>query len=148
MLQPAGAGFGRGIDIYQLLGRPDRLHQSNKGVMLHLLKLLQQVLNKQLQRAIHESLFTDPPYLGVKLPGDGLTALKATASETRALFMLIIVTLLAAARHEGVLPILESMTGLELGSFVFQVHGHALYSAAIFPLRCEVLIMTIASLQL
>ena len=116
--------------------------------MLHLLKLLQQVLNKQLQRAIHESLFTDPPYLGVKLPGDGLTALKATASETRALFMLIIVTLLAAARHEGVLPILESMTGLELGSFVFQVHGHALYSAAIFPLRCEVLIMTIASLQL
>jgi len=113
--------------------------------MLHLLKLLQRALTKHLQRAINESLFADPPYPGVKLPGDGLTALKATASETCTLFMLILVPLLAAAQHEGVLPILESMTGQQLGSFVFQVRVHAL------PLSClqiDVFPMTIDNLQL
>lgn len=47
----------------------------------------------------------------MKLPSDGLTLLKATASETRALIMLIVAPLLAAAGHENVQPILESKTG-------------------------------------
>lgn len=45
MLQTAGAGFGGGVDIFELLGHPDRLHQTNKGIMDHVLKQLREQLS-------------------------------------------------------------------------------------------------------
>ena len=112
MLQPAGAGFGMGVDIYQLLGHPDRLHQSAKGVMGHLLKLLKAVLKKRAEyNRVDRLLLSSPPFPGMKLTKDGLSAVWATAAESSYVFAACLVPLLAAANSKGVLPFLKSMAG-------------------------------------
>ena len=86
MLQPAGAGFGMGVDIYQLVGHPDRLHQSAKGVMGHLMKLLKAVLRKRAEyNHVDSLLLSSPPFPGMKLTKDGLSAVWATATEQECL---------------------------------------------------------------
>lgn len=94
-----------------MLGYPDRLHQSCKGIMVHLLDLVKAKLSTAERHSIDAALAATPFFPGLKLPSDELGGKWATATETRELFACATVCLLGAWENDAVLGILDSMMG-------------------------------------
>lgn len=111
MLQTAGAGFGGGVDIYELLGHPDRLHQTNKGIMDHMLRQVRGQLATAEAALVDRELYRVPDYPGLSLPTGGFAGMQSTASELRALFVCALVPLTAAHGQAAAIAFIRSMAG-------------------------------------
>lgn len=111
LLQSAGAGFGGGVDIYELLGHPDRLHQTNKGLMDHLLRQIRGLLTPVETALVDKALACTPNYPALSLPTGGLAATQSTVTELRSLFICALVALTCAHGNAAVIAYISSMAG-------------------------------------
>ena len=99
------------MDIYELLGHPDRLHQTNKGIMDHVLKQVRAQLSTAETALVDAALRRVPVYPGLSLPTGGLAATNSSATELRALFICALVPLTAVHGNGTVIAFIRSMAG-------------------------------------
>ena len=99
------------MDIFELLGHPDRLHQTNKGIMDHVLKQLRAQLDAAETARVQGELRRTPEYPGLSLPTGGLAGTNSSATELRALFICALVPLTAVHGNRTAVAFIHSMAG-------------------------------------
>ena len=99
------------MDIFELLGHPDRLHQTTKVVMDHVLKQLRAQLDAAETAQVEGELRRTPDYPGLSLPMGGLAGKNSSATELRSLFICALVPLSAVHGNRTAVAFIHSMAG-------------------------------------
>ena len=110
VLQTPLANFAHVHDVFTLY-RPDRLHQSNRGVAEELTKIAEAKLRASERVQLNKYIASLAFFQGLKVPSFGMnTSQKATATELADLFKVLPVALVAFAATRS--TILNAMQGV------------------------------------